>query len=237
MRQPLTIAAVQPLIRSDDVAGNAGRHGEAILAAGADIVVFPELSLTGYELEAAALSASDERLTPIVDACRTTESTALIGAPVGGSSGGRSIGMLVVDAGGAQVAYRKMWLGGDEPAHVVAGDAPAVLDVRGWRVGLAICKDTGVAAHAAATVALGCDVYAGGVLETAADAAVQPRRARAIANRHRVWVALSSFAGSTGGGYTSAAGESAIWRPDGSVAARATSAVGDLAVATIPVAG
>jgi predicted amidohydrolase len=101
-------------------------------------------------------------------------------------------------------------------------------------VGLAICKDTGVAAHAAATVALGCDVYVGGVLETAADAAVQPRRARAIATRHGVWVALSSFAGSTGGGYALAAGESAIWRPDGCVAARATSAVGDLAVATIP---
>lgn len=233
MRERLTIAAVQPLIRSHDVAGNAGRHRDAILAAGADVVVFPELSLTGYELDAAALSTSDERLTPIVDACRATDSTALVGAPVAGMSGGRSIGMLAVDAGGAQIAYRKMWLGGDEPAQLVAGDAPAVLEVRGWRIGLAICKDTGVTAHAAATVSLGCDVYAGAVLETAADGAVQPRRARAIAARHGVWVAIASFAGSTGGGYASAAGGSAIWKPDGSVAARATSAAGDLAVATV----
>ena len=233
MREPLTIAAVQPLIRSNDVAGNADRHRDAILAAGADVVVFPELSLTGYELYAAALSTSDERLTPIVDACRASDSTALIGAPVTGSSGGRNIGMLAVDADGAQIAYRKIWLGGDEPVHLVAGEAPAVLEVRGWRIGLAICKDTGVTTHAAATIALGCDVYAGAVLETVADAAVQPRRARAIATRHGVWVAIASFAGSTGGGYASAAGGSAIWKPDGSIAARATSAVGDRAVATI----
>ena len=122
MRERLTIAAVQPLIRSHDVAGNAGRHRDAILAAGADVVVFPELSLTGYELDSAALSASDERLTPIADACRTTDSTALVGAPVAGISGGRSIGMLAVNADGAQIAYRKMWLGGDERAHLVAGD-------------------------------------------------------------------------------------------------------------------
>jgi hypothetical protein len=44
---------------------------------------------------------------------------------------------------------------------------------------------------------------------------------------------VASFAGSTGGGYKSTAGQSAIWRPDGSIAALASSRVGDYARAAI----
>jgi predicted amidohydrolase len=93
--------------------------------------------------------------------------------------------------------------------------------VDGWRVGLAICKDTGAAAHADRTAALGIDVYAAGVLESARDAAVTDQRAQRVATTHRVWVAVASFAGSTGGGYTEAAGRSGVWTPDGEVYARA----------------
>jgi predicted amidohydrolase len=233
MRKPLVIAVAQPLVVSHDVAGNARRHAEMVRAANARVVVFPELSLTGYEFEADAVSPEDDRLTPIVEACRATGSLVLAGAPVAGESGQRHIAMLVIDGSNTAVAYRKMWLGSAELNHFTPGDAPSVMEVDGWRLGLAICKDTGVADHATATAALGIDVYVAGALEAAADDAEQPVRARRVAREHGMWVAIAGFAGAAGEGYERAAGGSGIWRPDGSVAAQAGSAVGEVAVATL----
>ncbi|MEL7210901.1 MAG: carbon-nitrogen hydrolase family protein, partial [Actinomycetota bacterium] len=54
------------------------------------------------------------------------------------------------------------------------------------------------------------------------------RRARLIATTHQVWVAMAAFAADTGEGYAPAGGRSGIWRPDGSPAARAGAAVGEV---------
>jgi predicted amidohydrolase len=83
---PLTVAAAQPPCVSYDVAANAATHAATVRSAGARVVVFPELSLTGYELDAPAIGAEDQRLAPIVDACAETGSLALMGAPVDGGS-------------------------------------------------------------------------------------------------------------------------------------------------------
>jgi predicted amidohydrolase len=230
---PLTVAAAQPPCVSYDVAANAATHAATVRSAGARVVVFPEMSLTGYELDAPALAAEDPRLAPIVDACAATGSLALMGAPVDAGSGRSHIAMLAIDGGGARVAYRKMWLGGAEPGRFSPGSEPGVVEVDGWRVGLAICKDTGVPQHASDTAALGIDAYVAGVLEAADDAAVLDERARRVAADHGVCVVLASFAGSTGGGFAEAAGRSAIWSADGVVLARAGPEPGAVARATL----
>lgn len=225
-REPLVVAVAQPLCVPYDVAANAATHAAVVRSADARVVVFPELSLTGYELDAPLLAADDPRLAPIVEACAETRSVALAGAPVVGGH----IAMLAVDGTGVAVAYRKMWLGGAEPERFVPGAEPAVLDVDGWRLGLAICKDTGVHQQAADTVALGIDVYVAAVLED--DPAVPAERGARVAADHRVWVATASFAGSTGG-YEQAVGRSSVRRPDGVVLAEAGPEVGAMARATI----
>lgn len=58
-------------------------------------------------------------------------------------------------------------------------------------------------------------------------------RARRVATDHGVWVAIASFAGSTGGGYDRSAGRSGIWSPDGSVVARAGPETGAIVLATL----
>ena len=232
-RAPLTIAVVQPECVAYDVGTNAAAHAAMIRSAGTRVVVFPELSLTGYELDAPAIAADDPRLAPVVEACAEVGAMALAGAPVGGDDGSVHIGMLAVDGKGATIVYRKMWLGGSEPDRFSPGTAPAVLQVDGWRLGLAICKDTGVPAHASETAALGIDAYVAGVLESAADAAVVDERARRTAGDHHVWVAIASFAGSTGGGYDEAAGHSGVWSPDGTVVAEAGPESGALVRATL----
>ena len=225
MREPLMVAVAQPLCVAHDVAANARAHASAISSAGARVVLFPELSLTGYELDAAPVDPGDERLQPIVAACADTGTVALAGAPVTGAPASDNskkneapqvfIGVLAIDSGGVSVAYRKMWLGEEEARRFSPGPAPAKLTVDGWRLGLAVCRETGVAQHAADTAALGIDAYLAGTVMTPDEAEMQNERGRRISTGHHLWVALASFAGPTGGGYDQTAGRSGIWAPDG----------------------
>ncbi|MEU4443869.1 carbon-nitrogen hydrolase family protein [Actinosynnema sp. NPDC050801] len=230
---PLTIAVAQPRCTPYDVAANVAAHAEAVRAAGARVVVFPELSLTGYHFDAPVVPF--ELVEPLVAACAETGAVALAGAPVAGAHiGVAHIGVLEVSGAGVRVAYRKMWLGGGEPTRFRPGDAPAVVEVDGVRLGLAVCRDTGVPRHAADTVALGVDVYVAGVLEHSRDWGVLDARARRVAADHGVWVAAASFAGSTGEGYESAAGRSAVWDPSGGMIVSAGAEVGAVVRAVIP---
>ncbi len=143
--------------------------------------MFPELSLTGYELEARPVAPDDPALIPIADACAATGSLALAGAPVADEQGRLFIAMLRIDANGAQVAYHKTWLGGREPARFTPGSGPAVLEIDGWRLGLAICKDTGAAQHTTATAALGVDAYLAGLAHHPQELPEQEARAIVVA--------------------------------------------------------
>ena len=233
MREPLVIAVAQPPCVPYDVAANAVTHAAVVRSARARVVVFPELSLTGYELDAPAIAVDDPRLMPIIGACAETGCLALVGAPVEGDVGRVHIAMLAVDGTGATVAYRKVWLGTEEAERFTPGDTPVVLDVDGWRLGLAICRDTGIPQHASDAAALGMDAYIAGVLESSEDAAIPGERARRVAAAHHVCVAVASFAGSTGGGYAPAAGCSGIWSPDGVVIAQVGPETGAVARATL----
>ncbi|MFF5212507.1 hypothetical protein [Streptosporangium sp. NPDC000396] len=50
MRRPLAMAVAQRVRRPHDIAANAATHVATIHAVNASVVVFPGLSLTGYEL-------------------------------------------------------------------------------------------------------------------------------------------------------------------------------------------
>ena len=224
----LSVAVAQPESILHDVAFNARCHATAILSARARVVVFPELSLTGYAMNVQPVDLGDPNLDPIIAACREANTIALVGAPTKDAAGGVHISTLRVDAGQASLAYDKMWLGEEESAFFVQGRQPNVVVVNGWRLGLAICKDTGVADHAAATVGLGIDAYVAGVCETEEDHEVQAGRAARVVRDHGVWVAVASFAGPTGGGFDRTAGRSAIWGPDGTKIAEADREPGTL---------
>jgi predicted amidohydrolase len=222
--QPLSIAVAQPRCTAHDVAANAVAHAEAVRAADARVVVFPEMSLTGYQLDAVPVFPDDERLAPIVAACAETGTLALVGAPVPGPH----IGILAVVGDGPRVAYGKVHLHSGEAARFAPG-APAVIDVDGWRLGLAVCRDTGFPEHAATTAALGMDGYVAGVVHADHEAEVHGERARRVAADHGVWVATAAFAGPTGGGFDRTSGRSGIWSADGKLLAEASTAPDDIA--------
>lgn len=228
----LVVAAAQPVLRARDLGANVTAHADAVRVARARVVAFPELSLTGYELDADAVGGDDPALAPLVAACAETGSLALVGAPVE-EPRGRYIATLAVDGSRARVAYRKTWLGGREPAHFDPGPGPGVLEVDGRRLGLGICKDTGAAQHIAATAALDVDVYVAGLVHHADELPEQEARATVIARACRAVVVFAGFAGPTGDGFDHTAGSSAIWTPDGVCVTRAGTSPGEIARAVL----
>ncbi len=70
------------------MSANVQTHLRLVYAAAkqaAQVLVFPELSLTGYELDLVAglaFAESDSRLGPLLDAAVETEMTLVVGAPV-----------------------------------------------------------------------------------------------------------------------------------------------------------
>ncbi|MEU3221424.1 nitrilase-related carbon-nitrogen hydrolase [Streptomyces sp. NPDC006971] len=102
-------------------------------------------------------------------------------------------------------------------------------EVGGWRLGLAVCRDTGVPEHAAKTAALGIDGYVAGVVHADHEAEVHGERARRVAADHGVWVATAAFAGPTGGGFNRTSGRSGLWSADGELVAEASAAPDEIA--------
>lgn len=195
--------------------------------------MFPELSLTGYVLDADPIAVDDPVLAPLVAVATAAGAIVVAGAPVADPGGGRAIGMLAIAPGGVSVCARKQWLGGDEPAWFAASDGPATIEVGGRRAGLGICRDTGVAAHVEAVAARRVDLYAAGLVHAPDELGEQDRRGRSIAARLGVPVAFASAAGPVRPAYPATAGTSTIWRADGTVAARAGRSAGEVAAAFV----
>jgi predicted amidohydrolase len=85
------------------VPSNARAHASLIRSARARVIVFPELSLTGYELDAEPVWPGGEALMSIVEACAESNSLALVGAPVAAINGRPHIGTLKIGADGVDV--------------------------------------------------------------------------------------------------------------------------------------
>ena len=235
---PLSIAVAQPPCVTGDLTANAEAHALTVLAARSRLVVFPELSLTGYDLEAPAVAVDDPALAANVDAWGTLNTIALGGTPVDappddGAVGGRSIAILLIDAHGARVVYRKQHLGSAEAEHFTPGPRPVVLELDGWRVGLGVCRDTGVDDHVKELANAGIDLYVAGFVDHPHDLDVQRERAATIATTCRAYVGFASFAGPTAGGYDETAGRSAIFGRSGALLAETSGLPGGIARALL----
>jgi predicted amidohydrolase len=215
------IAAAQVASVRGDIDANVATHAAAIQAAAAhdvSVLVFPELSLTGYEPDLARdliVSEDDSRLSPLMALARQHHMQVVVGAPLRNFAEKPAIGAIVITGGGSIRTYRKMHLGGSEPDYFGAGDAPLALTVREHTVGIAICADSSSATHPKAYAERGATVYATGVFLNSEWYATDVPRLAEYAARYRMLVVMANHAASVGT-YTSV-GRSAVWSPQGAV--------------------
>ena len=116
MTRARSIAAAQTSARRGDVDANVEQHIRLSHVAAderAQVLVFPELSLTGYELDLAdelAFSEDDVRLAPLSHVASSCSMTLILGAPV--RIGGRlHIGAFIVSPDRTISLYTKHHLG------------------------------------------------------------------------------------------------------------------------------
>lgn len=231
----MRVAVAQPLTRPGELLANVAAHVGAVRHAGARLVVFPELSLTGYAIDAPVVDPRSPALRPLVEVCAEIGTTALAGAPlrVGeGEDAARGIGVLAIDAAGVRPVYVKMNLGPTESRRFEAGRRPCRLDLQGWRVGVGVCRDTRMSEHLAATAALGIDLYVAGLAHAPAEEPAIEARAARIRQRFEIPVAFAVYAG-TDGGADASCGGSALWDMSGRCLATCTAEPGEVAIAVL----
>lgn len=223
---PLVIAAAQSISIAGDLRGNIARHQRLIQAAaeqGVQLLVFPELSLTGYERGLAAELAilpDAQVLQPLRDLARTLGITAVVGMPIRLSpSGPVLIGALVLAADGTLGVYSKQHLHAGEEVAFAPGSGGSLLTLGGDTVALAVCADFSHASHAAAAADKCATLYAAGVLITEGGYGPDTGLLQGYATEHSMVVLMANHGGVTGG--WESAGRSAIWAEDGSLIAAA----------------
>ena len=148
-RLKVALAQINPLV--GDIIGNTNKilhiAEDALKELNADLIVFPELSLTGYPPEDLLLRPSiDQRIAEAI--ARITDAalpiTIVLGYPK--TVDGKLYNMAGVIRSGKQVfEYAKQCLPNyqvfDEKRYFQAGDKPGVFELDGIKLGLSICED------------------------------------------------------------------------------------------------
>lgn len=203
------------------ISRNAAEHVRLIEDAdshGSRLVVFPELSLTGYRLDLLSdadgwLVPGDRRLDPIREICRRTGITAVIGAPFREATGAARLASLVLHPDGSTETAFKTHLHGQEQELFEPGEGPGLIEVDGWRIALALCFDAATPGHAAAAADAGADAYCVSALYTRNEEHRLALHLGARAMDYRMFTLLANLGGSTALGES--CGLSGIWSPDG----------------------
>lgn len=234
----LRLAAAQSISLPCDVRANVATHVRFATAAhdaGADIVVFPELSLSGYELEHLAdciVDPASDVVDPLRRVAREASLTIVAGAPLAPVATARrpAIGAIAFLPDGGVTLYRKQHLHGVESDFADAGERRCDLHRLGdERYALAICADITHPEHAEAAAGVGASLYLAGALITDGGYGEDAAHVRDRAARLSLGVLLANYGGPSGP-YTSA-GRSAFWAPGGELVVAADGAGSCLVIA------
>ena len=236
---PLRVALAQREALPGAPTVNIQRAVEAIrdaASAGARLIVFPELFLTGYVPELLARDRSlwfeetDTRFAPLRDACASSKMTAVLGAPLR-VPGGCAIAAPVFGSGGDVCISLKEYLHESEVAIFVPGLPAEPFDVDGWKVSVAICFDTAHPAHAERAARAGAHAYVSSSLYQPGEERRCDLHHGARAMDNGMFALLANYSDVCKG--TRSCGVSGAWNPQGVPVMRAAGAVEALVVADL----
>ena len=201
-----------------DIRANSDRHQsfiELAVSTGAELVVFPELSITGYEPTLAkdlAIEPDDRRFDEFQSISDAKQITIAIGAPTR-SPGGICISLLLFQPGRLRQVYSKMHLHADEEPFFVRGPVSEGLIGTSEKAALAICYELSVPEHAAAAFQNGAAIYIASVAKTAAGVENAVVRLSEIARDYAMTVLMANCVGLADS--VDCAGGSAVWNNEG----------------------
>jgi predicted amidohydrolase len=211
-----SLAAAQSIPKRGDVDANLAGHLRLVHAAAeehARLIVFPELSLTGYELDLAdelAFSENDARLTPLVELASAYDMTLVVGAPVR-IARRLHIGAFILSPDRSVDLYTKRRLGAFPPdaspdgivppAEATVfhpGDRNPLVRFDGHAAAVAVCSDIRRPSHPEEAAGRGATTYLASMFVIPTDLEEERTRLAEYAVRHSMAVVFANFGGPTG---------------------------------------
>lgn len=218
----MKIAIAQTIPVKGEVAQNTQQHLELIEKAGehqADLILFPELSLTGYEPELASSlafsSVEDTRLAVLKEAAQQYDLIVVIGLPYQ-SRQGVHIASFIIFPDQSIETYTKQFLHGGEADYFVPNTQHnPLLALKGEKIAFAICADITHPAHAQNACDAEATLYLAGVFITPGGYTPDVQMLQQYARQHQMTIFMANFGAPSG--KFEAAGKSAAWSTQGNL--------------------
>ncbi|HEY3402446.1 MAG TPA: carbon-nitrogen hydrolase family protein [Ohtaekwangia sp.] len=201
-----------------NIQANINKHIHCIERAvsfAADMIVFPELSLTSYEPGMAkelATTLEDDRFDVFQELSDQHQIIIGTGAPVI-TKKGTTISMILFQPRQPRILYSKKYLHVSEEPFFASGENFSTLTCKGADVALAICYETSVPQHEKDAFKTGAKVYVGSVVKVTRIIDTGLSRLSEIARANSAMVLMANAVGLCEDGES--AGRSSVWNDQG----------------------
>jgi predicted amidohydrolase len=217
----ICIAQIRPV--AGNIEQNIQLHKQSVeqaIARKADLILFPELSLSGYEprlAEQLATTQEDERLDVFQAMSETHGIVIWPGIPTR-SEAGIHISILIFQPDGSRTTYSKQLLHEDELPYFVPGQTEVMINCKGKKIAPAICYESLQTVHAEKAHNNGADIYLASVAKSAKGVEKAYVHYPLIAKQHGMIVLMSNSIGPSDDFV--GAGASAVWNGKGELVER-----------------
>ncbi len=204
-------AQVKPI--KGDIETNIAKHKKLIalaVANKANMIMFPELSITGYEPALArelSTGKDDKRFNEFQIISDSQHITIGVGMPVKGEQG-VLISMIIFQPGKDREIYCKQYLHSDEYSFFCKGTEALFLNQATDKVALSICYELSVPEHSAHAYENGANIYFSSVAKSVDGVEKAVKTLSALAKQYSMTVIMSNCTGYCDnflcGGHTSA---------------------------------
>lgn len=216
----MKIALAQNIAVKGDVEKNIAHHLMHIKNAverKADLILFPELSITGYEPELAAdlaMELDDRRFEAFKDIARSENLVIVAGAPIRSGEGQKPfIGSIIFIPNGTTRLYIKRYLHEDEELFFSSRSSMDQIEHMGQKINFAICADITNPQHPKDAARDGCNLYLASVLIGQKNIDYEVDLLRTYAKEYGMTTFMSNYGGESGG-YISG-GRTGAWSKNG----------------------
>jgi predicted amidohydrolase len=215
----MILASAQTKPKRGDINQNLLDHYRLINVAsdkGADLILFPEMSITGYEREnvdSLTFSLNDSRLDKLIKLSVDKRITIIVGAPIRINSD-LYIGGLIMQSDNSVKIYTKQFLhSGEEKYYKSSFDHNPIIKLDNERISLAICADIDNPSHPENASKVDSSIYMPSIFFSPNGIPLAHNLLSNYAKKYSMNVLMSNFSGESWG--QPSGGRSAFWNKNG----------------------
>lgn len=220
----MILAAAQTKPTRGDIEANLSDHYRLIELAvqnGAQLIAFPELSITGYERENAeklTFKKDDSRLDHLRKLAVESNIVIIAGAPIQ-IDAELFIGEFIISPDNSVKIYTKQFLHeGEDEFFQSSFDYNPMISIEDKKISFAICADIDNPLHPENACKKATDIYIASIFFSPNGIPNAYKDLQSYAQKHQMNVLMSNFSGESWG--SPSAGQSAFWNNKGELVAQ-----------------